>query len=143
MATQIPTTQIRNSPPRAPVRAPVASKHAIMPPSETPPPVCPPGAVVFDLGDWTKTVPKKGQARVQFSLLRSLQAITVIRLEYKLSSSSTWILQDTLTGLDLRSVSGAYFQMPSAPKRYDLRVTAISGVGCEDPSNRPFSVEVV
>lgn len=105
-----------------------------------PPPVPPDcsTAVIFDLGEWTRTIPVKGRARVSFSLLRSAQPVTGLR----------WLLDGvvvpgrSLDGTDLRDVGAAYFPALATPGRYVLSVVATAG-DCTAGATRLATIEVV
>jgi hypothetical protein len=100
------------------------------------------GQIVLDLGDWTRSVPVKGLARVQFSLLRSAAAVTHLELQSRLDGTTPLVGIDDISGSDLKKVSGVYFALPFTPGRYALTLIASNPQGCAAGSDRPMSVVV-
>jgi hypothetical protein len=98
------------------------------------------GKVVIDIGDWTRSVPVKGLARVQFSLLRSTSVVSRVALSAR-PSGGTFVVTDTIAASDVRKMSGVYFALPLAPGRYELLVVASDGT-CTAGSDRPMTVDV-
>ena len=102
-----------------------------------PPDPCPAGAVIFDIGSWTRSIKVGGLGMVTYSLGRSATVVTTVIV--KLNG----IEQDRLIGNDLKRVAGSYFRVPTTPGTYSLTVDAFNADGCSDTDNRPMTVVVV